>query len=224
MRIDFYTHVHKCQRKQMFHLAMQAGEINYNEPDKLLPLANDLAAFLTNLRMHAYHEDTFIHPLLHRKMPGSARTLDKEHEELKSDLLCLEENFAHIQLLPSQYPKRQEQGLEFYRALNRFIAEYLHHINKEEYVLQNLWETAAHPELSGMMIAFQVYNNLEEGKKWLNNNLSAMSLDERILMFRTVQLMAPENVFLSMSKLSEEILGNDVWKSIEKDLHPMIHN
>ncbi|MCC5013576.1 MULTISPECIES: hemerythrin domain-containing protein [unclassified Legionella] len=222
MRIDFYTYVHQCQRKQMFNLAMHAGEINYNEPEKLLPLAEELAVFLTGIRSHADHEDIFIHPLLRRKMPSASRTLDNEHEELKKELLNLEENFAHIQLLTNHYPKRQEQGLEFYRALNRFIANYLYHIDKEEYVMQNLWEIAAAPELSGMMMAFQVYHDPEEGRKWLSNHLPAMNFDERVLMFKTVELMAPASCFLSMSKISEEILGDNTWQSIKQHCHQLI--
>ncbi|HHF7346622.1 TPA: hemerythrin domain-containing protein [Legionella feeleii] len=222
MRIDFYTHVHQCQRKQMFNLAMYAGEINYNEPEKLLPLAEGLTVFLRDIRSHADHEDIFIHPLLRRKMPGSARTLDNEHEELKKELSNLEENFAHIQLLTNQYPKRQEQGLEFYRALNRFIANYLCHIDKEEYVIQNLWEIAAAPELGGMMMAFQVYNNPEEGRKWLSNNLPGMNFDERVLMFKTVELMAPESCFLSMSKIAEEIVGDNAWQSVKQHCDKVI--
>jgi hypothetical protein len=218
MRIDFYTQVHKKQRKQMFALASYVGEANFSDSTILSTIEKDLTALLSELRNHTYHEETFIHPLLTKKFPRAAKVQHQEHDELKIILQELETNFSHLQWLTPQYVKSQEQGLEFYRSLNRFISAYLSHINDEEYTLQNLWEIAADPELRGMMTAFQIYDGVEKGKKWLAGNLPQMNSDERILMFKTTQLMAPEKIFNTMCELTAEIIGTEDWQAIQKKL------
>lgn len=218
MRIDFYTHVHKKQRKTLFALSAKVGEANFTNATVVTDIYNDLTAMTQELREHAYHEETFIHPLLKRKIPRSEKELRHEHKMLKKFLTDLETNYMHIQMLTPHYKKAQEQGLEFYRMLNRFIATYLTHINEEEYTMQNLWEIALDSELTGMMTAFQTYDSPEKGQQWLATHLPAMTLDEQELMFKTTQLLAPEHIFITMCQLTEKILGAEQWQHIAKQL------
>jgi hemerythrin-like domain-containing protein len=218
MRIDLYTHVHKKQRKGLFALSSKVGEANFTDSATVTDIYNDLILMTNELREHAFHEETFIHPLLERKIPRSERALHHEHVMLKKYLADLETNYRHLQMLTPHYKKSQEQGLEFYRLLNRFIATYLTHIDAEEYVIQNLWEIAVDAELTGIMIAFQTYDGTEKGQKWLATHLPMMNSDEQQLMFKTAQMLAPENIFITMCQLAENILGHEKWQQILKGL------
>jgi len=218
MRIDFYTQVHKKQRKMLFALTAKIGDANFEDSTIVTDIHNDLTLVTKELRQHAFHEETFVHPLLARKIPRSEKTLHEEHEMLKKYLDDLEINYNHLQTTLPHYKKLQEQGLEFYRMLNRFISTYFIHINEEEYTIQNLWEIAMDAELTGMMIAFQTYDGVEKGQKWLDTHLPTMSIDEQQLMFKTTQLLAPENIFVTMSQLAEQILGDEKWQLILKKL------
>lgn len=214
MRIDFYTHVHKKQRKMLFALAAKVGDANFSDSTVISEINHDLRLMVNELRQHAFHEETFLHPLLAKKIPQSEYELHKEHEMLKKQLNNLEENYSYLQVFLPHYEKLQAQGLEFYRMLNRFISTYFLHMNEEEYVMQNVWEIAMEAELTGMMIAFQTYSGTEKGEEWLQTHLPNMSLDEQQVMFKTTQLLAPEPIFITMSQLAEKMLGSEKWKMI----------
>jgi hypothetical protein len=218
MRIDFYTQVHKKQRNMLFALAEKVGEANFEDPTLVTEIYNDLIVLTNELRQHAFNEETFVHPLLARKLPRSEKTFHDDHKMQKKELEDLETNYNHLQALLPHYEKSQEQGLEFYRMLNRFISAYFIHIDEEEYIMQNLWQVAMDAELTGMMIAFQTYDGIEKGQKWLSTHLPNMSIEEQGLLFKTTQLLAPENIFITMSQLAEPILGDEKWQSILKKL------
>jgi len=218
MRIDFYTHIHKQQRKQMFALSTQLSEFSFTESPQVEIFSKEWSGWLNDMQHHMVSEETFVHPLLVKKMPNIEKNLHQEHEELERELKNLDESFNYFRLMSLTYPKLQEQALEFYRGLNRFISVYLMHINEEEYVMQNLWEIAVDGELRGMMIAFQTSDGIEKGKKWLLNNLPAMSANEKLLMFNTVKLLAPENIFISMCQLTRDIMGEKEWQVINSQL------
>lgn len=218
MRIDFYTHVHKEQRNHMFELGTNLSLVNALDSQSLLSVEGKLKNLLGELRLHVHHEETFVHPLLHKKVPTSAKSLEQEHSELELTLDKIEEGFNYLIDLESTHPKIEAQFIEFYRFYNRFIIDYLTHINEEEYVMQNLWEISSHEELLSVIIAFQTYDKIENGRTLLSNHLPNMSIDERILMFRTMQLMAPQEVFKSACSLTQDILGPANWDLISKQL------
>lgn len=218
MRTDFYTFVHKRQRKILFDLSNEVCDADFTDVAVVSAIHLNLTQITNELRQHALNEETFVHPLLARKIPHAERLFEQEHKELKLHLSDLETNFSQLQDLTPHHKKSLEQGLEFYRNLNRFIADYLMHINEEEYLMQNLWEVAVEPELQSVMIAFQTNDSKENGHHWLETNLSAMSCDEQQLLFKTSQLIAPSQVFSTMCQLTEKIVGGERWREITGQL------
>ena len=214
MRIDLYTQPHKNQRKMLFSLSTKVGDTDFKDAAIITEIHHDLMLVTKELRQHAFNEETFAHPLLAKKIPCSEQSFREEHTMLKKQLDHLEATYTHLQDLGPHYKKRETQGLEFYRMLNRFISTYFMHINEEEYVMQNLWEVSMETEVMGMMIAFQTYHSVEEGEKWLSDYLPAMNLEEQQLMFQTTQLLAPEKTFITMCQLSEKILGIKKWEHV----------
>lgn len=216
MRIDFYTHVHKKQRNMLFAFSKKVSEMSFLDSAIVDDIYNDLMFITNDLRHHAFSEETFVHPLLIKKMPQIERSLYQEHKELKKYLQDLENNYMYLKELVPHYKKCEAHGLEFYRMFNRFISTYFMHINEEEYVMQNLWEVAMESELIGMMIAFQTYSGIENGEKWLSDHLPSMTVDEQQLLFKTTELLAPENVFMTMCQLGEKVLGAEKWGNFLK--------
>lgn len=219
MRIDLYTQPHKNQRKMLFALSTKVGDANFKDTAIVTEIHHDLMLLTNELRHHAFSEETFVHPLLAKKIPSAEKSFHEEHETLKKHLDHLETTYTHLQDLGPHYKKRENQGLEFYRMLNRFISTYFMHINEEEYVMQNLWEVSIESEVIGMMIAFQTYHSIDEGEKWLATHLPAMSIDEQQLMFKTTQLLASEEIFITMRQLSEKILGTKKWAPVLEKLN-----
>ncbi len=206
MKTDFYTFPHKIQRHHLFSLSTFLGEANFSECSIFTKIENDLFAVIHEIKSHAAHEEMFVHPLLIRKLPRIARSLHHEHREFDQWFSDLEEQFAHLKSLGEHYPKCQVQGQALYRLLNGFIANYLIHMNEEEQTMHSLWELAAPPELMGMMTAFLTYANKEEAKRLLQDSLKQFSADEKALLFTTVKLMAPTNIYLTMQELLHETI------------------
>src|SRR5690349_748058 len=119
MRIDFYTQVHKKQRKMLFDLSTKTADADFSDLSIVTEINQDLMLVTKELRQHAFHEETFVHPLLSKKIPRSEKALHEEHEDLKKYLDDLETNCHHLHSLLPNHTKIQEQGLEFYRMLNR---------------------------------------------------------------------------------------------------------
>lgn len=86
----------------------------------------------TNLRLHADHEEHFVHPLLSDRMPGGAEKLEADHRIMYDMIDTLVTHFEGVRARDPAFAGRQALGLEFYLALNRFIAFYVTHINDEE--------------------------------------------------------------------------------------------
>lgn len=207
MKTDFYTFPHKIQRQHLFALSNLLGEANFNECNIFTSIENDLFAVIHEIKSHAFHEETFVHPLLIRKLPRLARSLHHDHTELDQWFIDLEVQFAHLKSLGEHYPKCQEQGQAFYRLFNGFIANYLLHMNEEEQTMHSLWELAAPPELVGMMMAFLTYAHKEEANDALQNSLKQFNATEKALLFNTVKLMAPADIYIAMQDaMMEEIV------------------
>lgn len=198
MKNDFYTFPHKLQREQLFSLSNLLGQANFSEFNALDKIETDLFAAINVIKTHASHEEMFVHPLLTRKLPRVARKLHHEHADFDQWFIDLEEQFSHVKYLGENYPNCQVQGQALNRLLNGFIANYLLHMNEEEQTMHSLWELATPPELVGMMMAFLTYVNKEEAKSALQNSLKQFNAAEKELLFTTVELMAPANIYIAM--------------------------
>lgn len=214
MRIDYYTQPHKKQRNALFALATLIGDTDFTDLSSVQTVHHNVISVTSELRDHALSEETFVHPLLTRKLPDRERVLHHEHDELEKYLNDLDSTSHYLQTLAPHYSKCKEQGLEFYRLVNRFIAMYLEHINEEEYIMQNLWEIARHEELLAMITAYKVSLDKETGIEWLNTHFINMSLNEQQLMLKTIQLLAPAAAYKITCQLIEKITSPDKCKLI----------
>src|SRR5262245_33655844 len=138
-KVDIYTHPHKGYRKSMFELSMLAARTDAASKAERRELMEKSLALFNDLAEHARHENTYAHPIICYKLPHQKELLQKEHEEQEQNLAHLS---AAVQLLAEEQPENDQINnllLEYYRSLNRFIADYLLHLDQEEYSMQNLW-------------------------------------------------------------------------------------
>jgi hypothetical protein len=155
-RVDLYSEPHKGLRNQMFEVSILCAGTNFIDAASVKLLADRTNAMIAKLKKHSWHEDTYAHPILGAKIPSSRAKLEREHDEHNKEL----ENLGALNAMlttPMSDDKLQRVGLEFYRALNRFIAHYLHHLDEEEYGMQNLWELCEPAELFAIMFAFAAH-------------------------------------------------------------------
>jgi hypothetical protein len=115
--------------------------------------------------------------------------------------------------------KRAEFGLEFYRALNRFIAFYLPHIDYEEGHMQpTLWAFCSNDELLGILKSTLSSQSPEEGAWWLSVMLPAMNLDERVGLLSAARNMMPPDIFKSRLGFISKLFTPEDWAALKSKM------
>jgi iron-sulfur cluster repair protein YtfE (RIC family) len=198
---------------------MRAGAINYSNRSAVEELYNDLKELREEMHQHATLEETHIHPLLSERVPGGAIELEQDHREMHQRLDHLIAHFETIRTQSPEFEKSRELELEFYRAMNRFNAFYLVHINKEEEIVQptlrSLCTDKEMRSVFGKILANQTPDQLTQNMRIM---LPAMNPDERADMFFAAKSGMPTQAFQSFMKLAEQVLKPDDWLSLKSRL------
>ncbi len=217
VQIDLYVGIHKGHRGSLFKVSVQAAKIDLSSHGSVQSLHREVVSFRDAVRVHIELEEKFIHPLLSDRVPGGARELEAEHRDHFERLDDLVAHLDGIRTKSVSFEKRRELALEFYRALNRFIALYLVHLNKEEEEVQpTLWKLCADDELMaafGKMLASQSPEELAQNFSMM---IPALSLDELAGLYAGIRAKAPPQVIQMFAGLAEQLLSKDDWAEAKK--------
>jgi hypothetical protein len=166
------------------------------------------------MRLHHDWEERAIHPLLADEVPGCAEHLEEEHRvaQHRFDSLITHLDKTRKQ---SEAEKQQALGLEFYLALNRFIAFFLQHLNEEEERVQPaLWNLSTTKELRDVaQTAFNV--TPEQVKANLVMVIAAVNIEELTSLFTSMKESAPAAAFQNAVNLAERILNSQDWETLK---------
>lgn len=186
-KIDLYRNVHMGQRQRLFTLAIELGSA---DATGLSALADRCLAMTRELREHAEHEDSFVHPLLRERVPEAAKALDNEHGDLE---IALDDLDAQARRLPDAPPERRDEALHrVYLALNGLISAYLAHLDAEETIaMPALHEQCTDEELQRAMHAFQASRTPEQRMTDLRRMLPALPPASRASIARQVLSTGP---------------------------------
>jgi hypothetical protein len=172
-RIDFYTLFHKALRRELFALVDLAGRSDAADPAAAARLREASRRAWRMLAEHARHEDDFLHPLIAERLPALHAAVEAEHARLDADQRALEAMAEALGADP-------EAGLAYYRALNRFLAATLAHLDHEEAtIMPALWEAGADAALAELMGRFAASFSPEARLRDATLMLAAMSPAER---------------------------------------------
>lgn len=125
LRPDPFAHVHKGLRKALFDLAAQAGAIDAQDAEGISQLANRARDVFRFAEHHAFNEDRFLLPRMETKGMPETRAMRADHQVLEQTLHAL----ADAATLLAQEPLSLRR---FYLNLNRFIGQYVLHLDEEE--------------------------------------------------------------------------------------------
>ena len=216
---DLYVGIHKGQRAKFFGISMQAGFIDYTDQAFLDRLYDELSLFREHMKLHASHEERFIHPFLSERVPGGARKLEEDHRKIDQQFDDVVAQFDAIRAKSVDFEKRSELVLEFYRAWNRFISFYFAHINDEEENVQpSLWKLCTNEEVVNTLKAIIASQKPDELKYNLEIMLPAMNLCERAEILNAGRASAPPEVFQLVLKLAERVLSPNDWTALKSKL------
>lgn len=189
-KIDLYRNVHMGQRQRLFTLAIELGSADAGDTTGLSALAGRCLAMIRELREHAEHEDSFVHPLLRERVPAAAKALDNEHGDLDIALDDLDAQARHLPDTPPE--QRDEAQHRVYLALNGLISAYLAHLDAEETIaMPALQERCGDEELQRVMHAFQASRTPEQRMTDLRRMLPALPPASRASIARQVLSAGP---------------------------------
>ena len=185
-RDDFFTQIHKALRWGLFDIAGSLGRLDVADADAREGTLVAWRRLSALLHAHTWHEETFIHPLLEAKAPGSSHLRHLEHEVTEGELSRLDE--AMETLDPSQglptpaggpAALTSEDLNDLGRDLTAFIGAYLPHLLEEELnSMPLLWATCSDDELASCRNAFMASVGTEENELTLELFFHALDNDE----------------------------------------------
>lgn len=205
MRVDLYTNPHKEQREWLYRAAVQAGKIDYENDSLVIELHTDFLNLVADLNQHVRAEEAFVHPLYLAKAQGLAQPLHEEHENLE---LTLQSLTHQMNIIKSEVhvEKRGDLGLAFYRSFNRFISEYLDHIDSEERMLPFLWETYKDEQLMLCMMTYKASIGSEEAMDKILAEFPAQEKETQHRLFCGFKNNAPPVRFMQFCDLLKKSL------------------
>lgn len=204
MRVDLYGLVHKAQRFKLFTFAQELSRASLEpEPvrERLRESVRDIVRMLSE---HARIEERYIHPLF-AELGQPAATLEREHQELEVELTALSRIVD------------DGRWSELYRAVMRFIGEYLLHIDEEERAQsQLLWPSFTDEQLRAVFRRFQSERAPSEAERDLELFLPALSVEEAAALLGRVTDGASAEARKKVFALARAALGEERWNDVER--------
>jgi len=212
--VALYTLVHKGLRAQLSMVSIKAGTVDFADQVALDAFLNECKLLGVQMRLHHDWEERAIHPLLADEVPGCAEHLEEEHRAAQHRFDSLITHLEKTRKQP-QAEKQRALGLEFYLALNRFIAFFWQHLNEEEERVQPaLWNLSTTKEL--MEVAQTAFNvKPEQVKANLVMVIAAVNIEELTSLFISMKGSTPAAAFQNAVNLAERILNAQDWETLK---------
>lgn len=200
-QVDIYVNVHKGLRNLITGFSFKAGATDWNDVSAVAGLQADWQKLLLLVRSHHEHEDRFIHPLLGRISPGGHRSYEEEHRALLGVLTDLDMHFSHLLDNDGPKPKTAEIGLEFYRGLNLFYADFLRHLHREEVEAErSLHSLCVQEDIMAMEGELLGSIPADEMMLWIDFMFPAMNFPECVELMGSMKAGAPPEAFKAMAE------------------------
>jgi hypothetical protein len=180
-RIDLFTLAHKGIRWWLGSVSAMLGAAELTSRELAAPL-EAVVEVLAGLDEHAHHEDTFIAPVLRLHAPERATAWAAEHHAFEESERELRAVLAKLRDLDPSDGAARGAVLALYRAFNRFTAEMLLHLDREETELMPLlWARCSDAELGAIMTSFKAQCGIAAASFYQRNG-AAYTPSERALL------------------------------------------
>ena len=213
-RDDFFTLIHKGQRRELFLATTQAGTLDWDDPDAAAEFGASWSDVSRMLTMHAKHEDNHFLPLLLEIAPNLVKRVQSSHHDSARELVELNATIEAAALAPTS-----SAGIAVYRELSAFVASYLVHILEEEtIVMPAIWEYCTDDEIAGARRAFLADQSLAGVVRSRRAILPAISRHERANMARSLRTAASSESFDAFMADAQGLLEPKDWVQLSADV------
>jgi hypothetical protein len=215
-KMDIYVNSHKGLRNFITRFSYKTGSADWNEMSEVRSLQADWQKLLMLVHSHHNHEERSIHPFLARISPGGHRSYEADHRALMSVLADLDTHFNRLLNGGGAKAKRAEIGLEFYRGLNLFYADFLRHLNREEVEAERSLHSLCPPEdIKGMVGELIGSIPPDELMLWIDLMFPAMNLPECAELLGIMKAGAPPETFKALAARVHTARGEADWQKLK---------
>jgi hemerythrin-like domain-containing protein len=214
-RAEVFINVHKGLRRGLAGLALDLGQVDWEDDSEVKTLDKKFSDMLHFLREHAANEDEVQFPMLEARVPDAAAREREEHREQETELDGMERDWNGI----LRDGARRAAGYRFYLGYNRFLSGYLTHMDREETHLTDLfYRHFSDAEIEGEFKKIVARTSPEDMGMMLSHMLPAMNPWERRQFLAKVRASAPPEVFGKVKGLAQKVLAPRDWDKLSAHL------
>jgi iron-sulfur cluster repair protein YtfE (RIC family) len=212
-RDDFFTLIHKGQRRELFAAVVKAGTLDWNDPSDAAAFERHWNEIHRMLAAHAKHEETHFFPLLLERTSAIIDAEHAVHSEQDRELTELAQLIGSAAGAPTP-----QAGLFVYRRLTEFVASYLlHQLDEETVVMTAIWQHCTDDEIEAARSRFVASQAPEGAVRSRRAVLPAVSRSERVAMLETMRVSRPAAFEAAMTD-AERLLEPIDWDHLNHDL------
>jgi iron-sulfur cluster repair protein YtfE (RIC family) len=206
-RHDFFTVIHKGQRKELFAATILAGTINWEDATAANEFVALWSKLTTMLEAHAAHEHKHFFPLLAQHAPEIVAQVEAAHEDLEDELITLTDVIAL-----AAGKRSREHGLAVYRQVSAFVANYMLHILDEEtIVMPAIWQHCTDAEINAARLSFQADQSPAGVARSRRAIVTAVTEAELVTTALGVQRGSTEEEFKAFMTDARQLLEPPKW-------------
>jgi hemerythrin-like domain-containing protein len=214
-RVDVFVNVHKGLRRGLLDLAVQMGQVNWDNGFEVGLLTTEFENLVRFLQEHGANEDEIQFPMLEARVPGATDRDKDDHRKLEKELKQLKKSWTRL----LKQRDRSKAGYQFYLAYNRFLSDYLAHMDREENEMtEAFYAHFADPELDSGFQKIMARTPTKDVVMMMGYMIPAMNGDERYAFLSKLEMTASSEVFKKAKGLAQKVLSPEDWKKLSTRL------
>lgn len=216
--VDIYRRNHKALRACMCDTLVRVGALDASDRREVTIVLTQVRAMAVFSSTHIAHEDTFVHPAMEARFPGTAKATAAEHAHHR--YACRKIVALADAVHKAGIDERALLLTQLYHTIALFVAETLVHMNAEETDNNTLlWATHTDEELTRMEQAIAASMTPEEKAVSLRWMLPALNADERVELMEAVLQDVPSEFYNEMLAGMQPLLSGTDWRKLTLALH-----
>jgi len=212
-RFDIYRSVHKGLRAFMTEVLGAVGRMDPLDDAERTAVVAQVRELLAFCYGHLKKEETFVHPAMEARAPGSSQQTAGDHV---AHLHCFKELETVVEAVEqAEVGSKIESAAALYRSLGLFVGENFTHMHFEETANNEvLWRTHSDSELAALEGAIVASLSPQEkalGMRWM---LPVLSPAERAQVLSAIESTLPREAFAGVLAMLRPRLSDANWRKL----------
>jgi hemerythrin-like domain-containing protein len=216
--VDIYRRIHKALRFCMSDTLSRVSRLDIGDRGEVVSVLAQVREMAILCATHVAHEDTFVHPAMEARFPGTAKATAAEHAHHK--YACRKIIALGDAVYNARKEDRESLVSQLYHYISLFVAESLGHMNAEE--TDNnmlLWATHTDAELIAIQQAIVDSMTADEKAVCMRWMLPALNPTERVELMEEVLKDVPSEFYNEMLAGMQPYLAASDFRKLTIALH-----